>query len=75
MKERRFYAGLPAPALVGIETSGHSQWFEKDDTCGVARGRDRMLVASFALNDNDRQRRENNRKKDPPLKSARVGHP
>ena len=26
---RKFYAGLPAPALVGIETSGHSQWFEK----------------------------------------------
>jgi len=26
---RKFYAGLPAPALVGIEASGHSQWFEK----------------------------------------------
>ena len=26
---RKFYAGLPGPALVGIEASGHSQWFEK----------------------------------------------
>src|SRR6202142_1339654 len=26
---RKFFAGLPARAVVGIETSGDSQWFEK----------------------------------------------
>jgi len=26
---RKFYAGLPGPARVGIEASGSSQWFER----------------------------------------------
>src|SRR5579871_4028464 len=26
---RKFYAGLPVPACVGIEASGGSQWFER----------------------------------------------
>ncbi len=26
---RRFYAGLKAPALVGIESMGYTQWFEE----------------------------------------------
>lgn len=26
-KAREFYAALPAPALVGIESSGYAQWF------------------------------------------------
>ena len=26
---RAFYADLPAPARVGIEATGHAQWFER----------------------------------------------
>ena len=26
---RRFYAGLPTPARVGMEATGYAQWFER----------------------------------------------